>query len=187
MVVDGRIFRLQIDGAFELLHGTDISEGPDTVPDELFDELFLPPPNLAKPEVFVGALIGAMLVFFFSGLAIKAVGKAAYVVIQDVREQFKEHPGIMKGTELPDYGRTVDIVTRGALRQIKPRPASAAREPDCRRHDGVAPGLAPLPRGSLSLFPRQQEFNTAELRTTGLGEKVARLSYAIHRQGPQAL
>jgi len=74
--------------------------------------------NLSKPEVFVGALIGAMLVFFFSGLAIKAVGKAAYVVIQDVRAQFKEHPGIMKGTEKPDYGRTVDIVTRGALRQM---------------------------------------------------------------------
>jgi len=74
--------------------------------------------NLAKPEVFVGALIGAMLVFFFSGLAIKAVGKAAYVVIQDVRAQFKEHPGIMQGTEKPDYGRTVDIVTRGALRQM---------------------------------------------------------------------
>jgi K(+)-stimulated pyrophosphate-energized sodium pump len=74
--------------------------------------------NLAKPEVFVGGLLGAMLVFFFSGLAIKAVGRAATVVIQDVRAQFKEHPGIMLGTEKPDYGRTVDIVTRGALRQM---------------------------------------------------------------------
>jgi len=74
--------------------------------------------NLAKPEVFIGWLLGAMLVFFFSGLAIKAVGKAAYVVIQDVRAQFKEHPGIMQGTEKPDYGRTVDIVTRGALKQM---------------------------------------------------------------------
>ncbi len=74
--------------------------------------------NLAKPEVFVGGLLGAMLVFFFSGLAIKAVGKAAYVVIKDVRAQFKERPGIMKGTEKPDYGRAVDIVTRGALRQM---------------------------------------------------------------------
>jgi K(+)-stimulated pyrophosphate-energized sodium pump len=74
--------------------------------------------NIAKPEVFVGALIGAMLVFFFSGLAIRAVGKAAGVVIQDVRDQFREHPGIMQGTEKPDYGRTVDIVTRGALRQM---------------------------------------------------------------------
>src|ERR1039457_5858151 len=74
--------------------------------------------NLAKPEVFVAGFIGAMLVFFFSGLAIKAVGDAATVVIQDVRAQFKEHPGIMLGTEKPDYGRTVDIVTRGALRQM---------------------------------------------------------------------
>ena len=74
--------------------------------------------NIAKPEVFVGGLLGAMLVFFFSGLAIRAVGRAAQVVIQDVRAQFKERPGIMLGTELPDYGRTVDIVTRGALRQM---------------------------------------------------------------------
>ena len=74
--------------------------------------------NLAKPEVFVGGLLGAMLVFFFSGLAIKAVGRAATVVIQDVRAQFKERPGIMQGTEKPDYGRTVDIVTRGALKQM---------------------------------------------------------------------
>jgi K(+)-stimulated pyrophosphate-energized sodium pump len=74
--------------------------------------------NIAKPEVFIGALLGAMLVFFFSGLAIRAVGKAAGVVIQDVRAQFREHPGIMQGTEKPDYGRTVDIVTRGALKQM---------------------------------------------------------------------
>ena len=74
--------------------------------------------NIAKPEVFVGGLLGAMLVFFFSGLAIRAVGRAAQVVIQDVRAQFKERPGIMLGTEKPDYGRTVDIVTRGALRQM---------------------------------------------------------------------
>src|SRR5687768_355969 len=78
--------------------------------------------NIAKPEVFIGGLLGAMLVFFFSGLAIKAVGKAAGVVIQDVRAQFREHPGIMAGTEKPDYGRTVDIVTRGGLKaMIAPR------------------------------------------------------------------
>jgi K(+)-stimulated pyrophosphate-energized sodium pump len=74
--------------------------------------------NLAKPEVFLGGLLGAMLVFYFSGLAIKAVGKTASFVIQDVRNQFKEKPGIMAGTEEPDYGRTVDIVTRAALRQM---------------------------------------------------------------------
>ena len=74
--------------------------------------------NLAKPEVFVGGLVGAMLVFLFSALAIKAVGRAAYYVIRDVREQFAADRGILAGTSKPNYGRTVDIVTRGALRQM---------------------------------------------------------------------
>ncbi|MGH9899450.1 MAG: sodium-translocating pyrophosphatase, partial [Pyrinomonadaceae bacterium] len=74
--------------------------------------------NLAKPEVFIGGMLGAMLVFLFSALAIKAVGKAAYLVIQDVREQFKNDPGILAGTSKPNYGHTVDIVTRGALKQM---------------------------------------------------------------------
>jgi K(+)-stimulated pyrophosphate-energized sodium pump len=74
--------------------------------------------DLGKPVVFVGALLGGMLIFLFSALAIRAVGKAAYYVINDVRQQFKEKPGILKGTEKPDYGRTVDIVTRGALKQM---------------------------------------------------------------------
>ncbi|MCX6706664.1 MAG: sodium/proton-translocating pyrophosphatase, partial [Candidatus Woesearchaeota archaeon] len=74
--------------------------------------------NIAKPEVFVGALLGGMLVFLFSALAIRAVGKAAYYVISDVRAQFKEKPGILKGTQKPDYGRTVDIVTKGALKEM---------------------------------------------------------------------
>jgi K(+)-stimulated pyrophosphate-energized sodium pump len=74
--------------------------------------------NLAKPEVFIGGLLGAMLVFLFSAFAVKAVGKAAYFVIQDVRDQFKNDPGILLGTSKPNYGRTVDIVTRAALRQM---------------------------------------------------------------------
>lgn len=74
--------------------------------------------NIAKPEVFIGGLLGAALVFLFSSLAIKAVGRAAYYVINDVRAQFKEKPGILAGTEQPDYGRTVDIVTRGALKNM---------------------------------------------------------------------
>jgi K(+)-stimulated pyrophosphate-energized sodium pump len=74
--------------------------------------------DIARPEVFVGGLLGAMLVFLFSALAIRAVGKAAYYVINDVRAQFREKPGILAGKERPDYGRCVDIVTRGALRQM---------------------------------------------------------------------
>ena len=63
--------------------------------------------NIAKPEVFVGGLLGAMLVFLFSALAIRAVGKAAYYVINEVRRQFKENPNILKGTAKPDYARCV--------------------------------------------------------------------------------
>jgi K(+)-stimulated pyrophosphate-energized sodium pump len=74
--------------------------------------------NIAKPEIFVGGLLGATLVFLFSALAIRAVGKAAYVVINEVRRQFKENPGILQGTVKPDYARCVDIVTVGALKEM---------------------------------------------------------------------
>ena len=74
--------------------------------------------DLAKPSVFVGALLGGMLVFLFSSLAIRAVGKAAYYVINEVRRQFKENPGILAGTSKPDYGRCVDIVTIGSLKMM---------------------------------------------------------------------
>jgi K(+)-stimulated pyrophosphate-energized sodium pump len=74
--------------------------------------------DIAKPEVFVGGLLGAMLVFLFSALAIKAVGRAAYYVIHEVRRQFRENPGILSGEARPDYARCVDIVTRGALREM---------------------------------------------------------------------
>ncbi len=74
--------------------------------------------NMAKPSVFVGGLIGGGLVFLFASLAIRAVGTAAQVVIADVRDQFKNDPGILAGTSKPNYGRTVDIVTKSALRQM---------------------------------------------------------------------
>jgi K(+)-stimulated pyrophosphate-energized sodium pump len=74
--------------------------------------------NLNKPEVFVGAMFGAVLVFIFSSLAIKAVGRAAYSIINNVREQFKNNPGIMAGTAKPDYGQCVDIATKAALREM---------------------------------------------------------------------
>ena len=74
--------------------------------------------NLAKPQVFVAGLLGAMLVFWFSSLALTAVRKAAQSVITEVRRQFREKPGIMAGTDAPDYARCVDIVTLGALRAM---------------------------------------------------------------------
>jgi K(+)-stimulated pyrophosphate-energized sodium pump len=74
--------------------------------------------NLASVPVFVGALLGAGLVYLFSSLAIQAVGRTAQYVIEDVRAQFKENPGIMAGTSKPDYGRCVSIVTKAALKEM---------------------------------------------------------------------
>ena len=74
--------------------------------------------DIGKPAVFVGGLVGAMLVFVFSALAMKAVSKAAQTVIEEVRRQFASDPGIMAGTSQPDYGRCVDIVTKGALKAM---------------------------------------------------------------------
>jgi K(+)-stimulated pyrophosphate-energized sodium pump len=76
--------------------------------------------DIAKVEVFVGGLLGAMLVFLFSALAIRAVARAAYYIISDVRAQFKENPGILQGTAKPNYARSVDIVTKGALKEMVP-------------------------------------------------------------------
>ncbi|HZD49607.1 MAG TPA: sodium-translocating pyrophosphatase [Silvibacterium sp.] len=74
--------------------------------------------NLASVPVFVGALLGAMLTYLFSSMAIRAVGRAAQTVIQDVHEQFRSNPGIMEGTSMPDYGRCVRIVTGAALKEM---------------------------------------------------------------------
>jgi K(+)-stimulated pyrophosphate-energized sodium pump len=74
--------------------------------------------DIAQPDVFVGGLLGAMLVFLFASLAIRAVGKAAHQMINEVRRQFKADPGIMARTSKPDYARCVDIATKGALKAM---------------------------------------------------------------------
>jgi K(+)-stimulated pyrophosphate-energized sodium pump len=88
--------------------------------------------DLTKPEVFVAALLAVMLVFLFSSLAIRAVSKTAAAIIEEVRRQFRENPGIMDGTVKPDYARAVDITTRAGLREM------------------IAPGLLPI-FGSLAV------------------------------------
>ncbi len=74
--------------------------------------------NVADPSNLVGLLIGAAVVFMFAGLAINAVSRAAGAVVVEVRRQFREHPGIMAGTEKPQYGHVVDICTRDSLREL---------------------------------------------------------------------
>jgi K(+)-stimulated pyrophosphate-energized sodium pump len=85
--------------------------------------------NLANISVFVAAFIAAMLVYLFSALAIRAVGRAASSIIVEVRRQFREMPGIMDYSQRPDYKRVVDITTRAALRQMIPPGVVAVATP----------------------------------------------------------
>ena len=74
--------------------------------------------DISQPEVLVGLLIGGMMVYLFAALAIESVGRAGGGVVEEVRQQFREKPGIMEGTERPDYARSVAIVTRAAQREM---------------------------------------------------------------------
>jgi K(+)-stimulated pyrophosphate-energized sodium pump len=74
--------------------------------------------NITSPNLLVGVIIGAAVVFMFSGLAINAVSRAAGAVVYEVRRQFATIPGIMEGTGRPEYGRVVDLCTRDALREL---------------------------------------------------------------------
>jgi K(+)-stimulated pyrophosphate-energized sodium pump len=74
--------------------------------------------NVADPKTFIGLLIGGSVAFLFSALAIRAVGRSAGTVVLEVRRQFREHPGIMDGTERPEYGRVIDICTAASLREL---------------------------------------------------------------------
>jgi K(+)-stimulated pyrophosphate-energized sodium pump len=76
------------------------------------------PIDIANVDVFVGALLGVMLVFLFASLAIRSVGKVGGDIIEEVRRQFREDPGIMAGTSRPDYARAVDITAKAALRAM---------------------------------------------------------------------
>jgi K(+)-stimulated pyrophosphate-energized sodium pump len=105
-------YRDAIVGAFADLG---VNSELDTIADPFQYEGIL---NVANPANLVGLIIGAAVVFLFSGLAINAVSRAAGAVIFEVRRQFREHPGIMAGTEKPEYGKVVDIVTRDSLREL---------------------------------------------------------------------
>jgi K(+)-stimulated pyrophosphate-energized sodium pump len=74
--------------------------------------------DISQPEVLIGLLIGGMMVYLFAALAIESVGRAGGGVVEEVRRQFKEKPGIMEGTDKPDYARAVDIVTASAQREM---------------------------------------------------------------------
>jgi K(+)-stimulated pyrophosphate-energized sodium pump len=74
--------------------------------------------NIANPTIFIGLLVGGSIAFMFSSLTIRAVGRSAGTVVREVRRQFKEHPGIMDGSEKPEYGRVIGICTTAAQREL---------------------------------------------------------------------
>jgi K(+)-stimulated pyrophosphate-energized sodium pump len=74
--------------------------------------------DISNPPVLIGLLLGGMMVYLFAALSIEAVGRAGAAVVEEVRRQFREKPGIMEGTEQPEYGRCVSLVTRAAQREM---------------------------------------------------------------------
>jgi K(+)-stimulated pyrophosphate-energized sodium pump len=74
--------------------------------------------GIDNPDVLIGLIIGGMMVYLFAALSMEAVGRAGQAVVEEVRRQFREKPGIMEGTEKPEYGQCVDIVTRSAQREM---------------------------------------------------------------------
>jgi K(+)-stimulated pyrophosphate-energized sodium pump len=97
--------------------------------------------EIISANTLVGVVLGAAVVFLFSGLAINAVSRAAGAVVFEVRRQFRERPGIMDGTELPEYGRVVDICTRDSLRELATPGLLAALAPVA---VGFGLGIGPL-------------------------------------------
>ncbi|SDG42550.1 K(+)-stimulated pyrophosphate-energized sodium pump [Sinosporangium album] len=127
-------------GSFRTAVETELGRASESVREALgsFSTFSL---SVDSPNTLVGLVVGAAVVFLFSGLAIMAVGRAAGRVVLEVRDQFRRKPGIMDGTEQPEYGRVVDICTRDSLRELATPGLLAVLTPIA---VGFALGYAPL-------------------------------------------
>ena len=133
--------------------------------------------DLANVNVFIAALLSAMLVYFFSSLAIRAVGKTAQAIIVEVRRQFREMPGIMDYTQRPDYARVVDITTRAALQRDGPAGPGGGQLPD---HHRAPPGLRGRGRHAHGRHDlRGHAGNRPEQQRRSVGQRQE-----VHRVGP---
>ncbi|WP_422115266.1 sodium-translocating pyrophosphatase [Brachybacterium sp. UNK5269] len=113
-------------------------------------QAFLDQSVIFAPQTLVGVIVGAAVVFLFSGLAINAVGRAAGAVVHEVRRQFRDFPGIMDGTQKPEYGRVVDIVTRDSLRELATPGLLAVAAPIAVGFGLGAPALAGYLAGAIA-------------------------------------
>ena len=112
-----------------------LTEEPSAFVQSMFNQ------QIVAPNVLFGLILGAAVVFMFSGLAINAVTRAAGAIVFEVRRQFREHPGIMDYTEKPEYGRVVDICTKDSLRELATPGLLAAMAPIA---VGFGLGIGPL-------------------------------------------
>ena len=124
----------------------------DAIRDVLGDRYqdFLAQSVVFSPQTLVGVIIGAAVVFLFSGLAISAVGRAAGAVVYEVRRQFRDIAGIMEGTAKPEYGKVVDIVTRDSLRELATPGLLAVAAPIAVGFGLGAPALAGYLAGAIA-------------------------------------
>ncbi len=152
---------------------------------------------LGDPYVIAGLFIGGMMPFLFAALAMTAVGRVGGEVVLEVRRQFKEMPGIMEGTQRPDYSRAVDIVAKSAIKKMMLPALDSGRDPDRRRDH--QPGDArrpadrhdrhrPLPRdrddlGRRCLGQREEADRGRPVRRQGL-RGARRLGHRRHRRRP---
>ena len=117
-----------------------------TLADTLANLQYIGVLNVSDPKNLVGLIIGASVVFLFSGLAINAVTRAAGAVVFEVRRQFRENPGIMDGTGKPEYGKVVDICTRDSLRELATPGLLAVLAPIAVGFGSASDALGCLPR-----------------------------------------